>query len=134
MRHLPDIYSPDQGVRAEAERQAINSPVQGLGSDMAVIAMVQINRKLRKLGWEQYAHCLGLVHDAINFEIRDDYVARVAPIIKDSMEDLDYLYKQFGVVIDIPIIADVSVGQHWGDKKELTPEQVYNFDLSFKGS
>jgi len=132
IRHLPDIYSPDRGVRMEAERQAINSPVQGFGSDMAVIAMIEINRRLRELGWDQYAHCLGLVHDAINFEIRDDYVARVIPIIKDCMEDLDHLYRRFGVVIDIPIIADVSVGQHWGDKLELTAEQVYDFDLKYK--
>jgi len=132
IRHLPDIYSPDKGVRAEAERQSINSPVQGLGSDMAVIAMIEINRRLREYGWEEYAHCLGLVHDAINFEIRDDYVARVIPIIKECMEDMDHLYRKFGVVIDIPIVADVSVGQHWGDKIELTPEQVYAFDLRYK--
>lgn len=132
VRNLPDIYSPDQSVRAEAERQAINSPVQGFGSDLAVIAMIEINRKLRERGWDKFAHCLGLVHDAINFEIRDDYVARVIPIIKDSMEDMDHVYRRFGAVVDIPIVADVSVGQHWGDKIELTPEQVYDFDLAYK--
>jgi DNA polymerase-1 len=132
VRHLPDIYSPDKGVRMEAERQAINSPVQGFGSDLAVIAMIEINRRLRELGWDQFAHCLGLVHDAINFEIRDDYVARVIPIIKDCMEDMAHVERLFGTVVDIPIIADVSVGQHWGDKIELTPEQVYDFDLKYK--
>ena len=132
IRHLPDIYSPDQGVRAEAERQAINSPVQGFGSDLAVIAMIRINQVLRAKGWDKYAYCLGLVHDAINFEIRDDYVARVIPIIKDCMEDMDHVYKQFGTVVDIPIVADVSVGQHWGDKIELKPEQVYDFKLEYK--
>jgi DNA polymerase-1 len=116
----------------EAERQAINSPVQGFGSDLAVIAMIEINRRLRELGWDQFAHCLGLVHDAINFEIRDDYVARVIPIIKDCMEDMAHVERLFGTVVDIPIIADVSVGQHWGDKIELTPEQVYDFDLKYK--
>lgn len=132
IRHLPDIYSPDQGVRAEAERQAINSPVQGFGSDLAVIAMIRINQILRDKGWDQYAHCLGLVHDAINFEIRDDYLARVLPIIKDTMEDMDHVYKQFGTVVDIPIIADVSVGQHWGDKVELHPDKVYDFKMEYK--
>lgn len=132
VRHLPDIYSPDKGVRMEAERQAINSPVQGFGSDLAVIAMIRINEILKEKGWSEYAHCLGLVHDAINFEIRDDYVSRVIPIIKDMMEDMDHVYRRFGTVVDIPIIADVSVGQHWGDKLELLPEQVYNFDLKYK--
>lgn len=132
IRHLPDIYSPDKGVRAEAERQAINSPVQGFGSDLAVIAMLSINEELRRRGWDKYAHCLGLVHDAINFEIRDDYVAKVIPIIKDKMEDMDHVYRRFGTVVDVPIVADVSVGQHWGDKVELTPEQVYDFKMEYK--
>jgi DNA polymerase-1 len=126
IRHLPDIYSPDQGVRAEAERQAINSPVQGFGSDLAVIAMIRINAILRRKGWENYAHCLGLVHDAINMEIRNDYVSRVIPIIKKCMEDMDYLYKKFGVVVDIQIVADVALGAWWGNKIELSAEQVFD--------
>lgn len=130
VRHLPDIYSPDQGVRAEAERQAINSPVQGFGSDLAVLSMIEINRRFREMKAEAY--CLGLVHDAINFEIRDDWVARCLPIIKDVMEDMDLVYRKFGTVVDVPIVADVSVGQHWGDKLELLPEQVYDFDLKYK--
>lgn len=130
IRHLPDIYSPDEGVRAEAERQAINSPVQSFGSDMAVLSMIRINKKFRKKGIR--GHCLGLVHDAINYEIHDDDVAKAIPIIKNEMEDMRPIEKTFGVHVDVPIIADVSVGQHWGDKIELTPEQVYNFDLSMK--
>jgi DNA polymerase-1 len=131
IRHLPDIYSPDQGVRAEAERQAINSPVQGFASDLAVLAMIEINRRFREIG--AAANCLGLVHDAINYEIRDDWLFRCLPIIKDVMEDMDLVSRKFGTVVDIPIVADVSVGQHWGDKIELSPEQVYDFKLEYKG-
>jgi len=131
IRHLPDIYSPDQGVRSEAERQAINSPVQGFASDMAVLAMIEINRIFRERG--AAAHCLGLVHDAINYEIRNDWLARCLPIIKDVMEDMGLVYKKFGTVVDIPIVADVSVGNHWGDKIELKPEQVYDFKLEYSG-
>lgn len=130
IRHLPDIYSPDQGVRAEAERQAINSPVQGFASDMAVLSMIEVNRRFKEIGAQ--AHCLGLVHDAINYEIRDDWLARCLPILKDVMEDMDLVYKRFGTVVDIPIVADVSVGQHWGDKVELKPHQVYDFQLEYK--
>lgn len=125
IRHLPDIYSPDQGVRAEAERQAINSPVQGFASDLAVLSMTVINRRLKEQGLA--AHCLGLVHDAINFEVRDDHVGLVLPIIKDTMEDMSIVKKKFGVRIDIPIIADLKVGHHWGDSVELTEEQVYDW-------
>ena len=132
IRHLPDIYSPNEGVRAEAERQAINSPVQGFASDLAVLSMIHINRKFRELGLE--AHCLGLVHDAINYEIRDDHVARALPVIKDTMEDMSIVRRQFGVHIDVPIIADLKAGQHWGDSNELTPDQVYAYLPEFKGA
>jgi DNA polymerase-1 len=123
VRHLPDIYSPDEGVRAEAERQAINSPVQSFASDMAVLAMVEINKKFRK--HDIKGHCIGLVHDAINFEIRDDYVGRALPIIKDTMEDVRPLQKKFGIHVDVPIVADLKVGRHWGDARELEVEEVY---------
>lgn len=125
IRHLPDIYSPDPGVRAEAERQAINSPVQGFASDMAVISMVEINRRFREEGIR--GHCLGLVHDAINYEIRKDYVRAALPIIKDTMEDVSILQRKFGVQLTVPIIADLKAGQHWGDAQELHPNFVYNW-------
>lgn len=130
VRHLPDIYSPDEGVRAEAERQAINSPVQGFASDLAVLSMIEINRKFRELNIAAY--CLGLVHDAINFEIRDDHLARALPIIKDTMEDMSIVRKKFGVHIDVPIISDLKIGQHWGDSIEITPDQIYDWKPEFK--
>lgn len=126
VRHLPDIYSPDPGVRAEAERQAINSPVQGFASDMAVLSMYHINERLRAKGYA--ANCLGLVHDAVNFEVRNDHLADVLPIIKDTMEDMSIVRRKFGVDVSIPIIADIKVGQHWGDAVEIEAEDVYNWN------
>jgi DNA polymerase I-like protein with 3'-5' exonuclease and polymerase domains len=125
VRHLPDIYSPDQGVRAEAERQAINSPVQGFASDMALFAMTIINRKFRERGIA--GRCIGLVHDAINFEIRNDHMHLALPIIKDTMEDVAALRRTFGVVLDVPIVADLKAGQHWGDSVELSDDDVYDW-------
>lgn len=125
VRHLPDIYSPEQGVRAEAERQAINSPIQAFGSDMAVVSMVEINRQFRKQNIR--GHCLGLVHDAINYEIKDEDVPRALPIIKNTMEDASLIYKKFETHIDVPIIADVKLGQHWGGAFEMPAEQVLDF-------
>lgn len=125
VRHLPDIYSPEEGVRAEAERQAINSPVQSFASDMAVLAMVCINKEFKKKGIK--GHCIGLVHDAINFEIRDDHLAEALPIIKDGMENVRPLRKQFDLHVDVPIVADLKVGQHWGDAVEIEVDDVYNW-------
>lgn len=128
VRHLPDIYSPDPGVQAEAERQAINSPIQALGSDMAVLSMVEINRIFRERGIR--GHCLGLVHDAINYEIKDEDVPRAIPIIKSTMEDTDLMYRKFGTHLDIPIVADVKLGEHWGGSLEMSAEEAMNFEWS----
>jgi DNA polymerase I-like protein with 3'-5' exonuclease and polymerase domains len=112
VRHLPDIYSPDQGVRAEAERQAINSPVQGFASDMALFAMTIINRKFRERGIA--GRC-------------NDHMHLALPIIKDTMEDVAALRRTFGVVLDVPIVADLKAGQHWGDSVELSDDDVYDW-------
>lgn len=125
VRHLPDIHSAVDGVAHEAERQAINSPVQGFASDMALWAMTIIAYKFEKLGLT--ARPIGAVHDAVNFEIPEDEMAIALPIIKDTMESLP-LFEVFGVDLNVPIIADLKAGSRWGGATELTPEQVYNWE------
>lgn len=117
VRHLPDIYSPDDGVRAEAERQAINSPVQGFASDMALLSLVHTARKFRRDGLQAYP--IGAVHDAVNFEVSIGDAPAVLPIIKHTMENLP-LERLFGVHMSVPIVADIKVGTHWGGATELT--------------
>lgn len=126
IRHLPDIYSGEQGVRAEAERQAINSPVQSFASDMTVIALIEISRKFKEQKIKGFV--IGTVHDALLFEIHKKHTARALPIIKETMENLP-LEKKFGVHLDIPIVADIKIGGHWAgdDVRELTTEEVYNY-------
>lgn len=127
IRHLPDIDSPDRQVMAEAERQAINSPVQGLASDLALLSFVLVSRKFRAMGLR--AHPIGTVHDAVNYEIPADEVATCLPIIKSTMENLP-LEKFFNIRLDVPIIADCKIGTRWGGAQELTAEQVFNWDPS----
>ena len=122
VRHLPDIYSPDRGVRAEAERQAINSPVQGFASDMLLFGMVLIHDEFKRQNID--GHVIGTVHDACNFDIAEHELPRALPIIKHTLENLP-LEEKFDVRLDVPIVADLKVGQHWGDAKELSEEQVY---------
>lgn len=126
IRHLPDIRSRDRDVRAEAERQAINSPVQSFASDMALWSMVRIQRRFDIMGLK--ACPIGTVHDAINFEVPEDEMKYALPVIKETMEDTDPLKDIFGIDLNVPIIADVKVGHHWGGATELTPDQVYNWD------
>lgn len=115
VRHLPDIESNVPGVKAEAQRQAINSPVQSFASDMTLMALVSLEHRLRKKGF--HAHSVGTVHDAINFEVPRDEAPLVVPIIRHTMEHLP-LHK-FGVHMNLPIVADAKIGTRWGDSIEV---------------
>nr|DAO83701.1 MAG TPA: DNA POLYMERASE [Caudoviricetes sp.] len=108
-RFLPDINSSNFKLRGQAERQSINSGVQGFASDMCTSALADI------VFSDEIDHdrciVLGSVHDAILFEIRDDYVDEVSPIINRLMEKPSIIE---GIDIPIPIIADAEVAQAWG--------------------
>lgn len=117
IRHLPDVVSGEKEVRAEAERQAINSPVQSMASDLMLFALVKLHRIMPR----KQALVLGTVHDSILFQIRDDVVDKWAGIIKTTMEDMDSVERAFQCKITVPIIADIEVGQHWGEGKPWYP-------------
>jgi DNA polymerase-1 len=126
IRHLPDIHSDDQGVVKEAERQAINSPVQSFASDMAVMALVLIDKELKRRGLK--ARSVGTVHDAINFECPNEELEEVVPLIKYYMENVP-LEEWFGVHLDVPIIGDVKIGRRWGGADEIANNIVTDPDL-----
>jgi len=106
VRHLPDIDSSTPTVRMEAERQAINSPVQSLASDFTLLAMIL----LAEMGFL----ILGLVHDALLFEIPEDEVDVRLPIIKEVMENLP-LQELFELDVTVPIEVELKVGSHWSE-------------------
>lgn len=108
-RFLPDINSSNFKARGKAERQSINSGVQGFASDMCTSSLADIvfSKEI------DHDRCivLGSVHDAILFEIKDDYVDEVVPKLKYAMEHPSILD---GIDVPIPIIADAEVAQAWG--------------------
>lgn len=124
LRRLPDIYSSDKSKVAEAERQSINSPVQGFGSDLTILGMSEI------MGNSQYYdpdyvldkdkfYVIGTVHDATLFEVRNDYLMEFCPKAKHILEHPKALKEVFHFESPIPIVADVAVGKSWGAGKEL---------------
>ncbi|ANA85747.1 DNA polymerase [Gordonia phage Cozz] len=122
VRHLPDVDSQDEGVVAEAQRQAINSPVQATASDLCLLSLVLLDREFRKRGLR--AAPIGTVHDAINFECPDEELEEVIPLIKEVMEHPP-TQQLFGYHFKVPIVSDVAVGQHWGHKTEI-PGDIVN--------
>jgi len=111
VRHLPTILSTDEAVSAEAERQAINSPVQGFAGDLTVLAMTILHQELDR----KQARIVGNVHDSIILEAKDEVAEETAERVKEVMENLP-LKRLFGFNPTIPIEVEVTIGNHWGEK------------------
>lgn len=112
VRHLPDVYSADRGVKAEAERQSINSPVQSFASDLMLVSMVLLDDTLSP----REAYLVGTVHDAILLLVRDRALPWVVPLVKKTMEKrcVKAVKDWFGCEVTVPLEAEVKVGQAWG--------------------
>lgn len=108
-RWFPNIHSSNFALRSADERQSINSGVQGFASDLCISAIADIVFS-EELDHSRF-NVLGSVHDAILFEIKDDYVDELVPVLKNMMENPSILE---GLEKPIPIIADVEVSQCWG--------------------
>lgn len=107
-RKLPLIYSSNRWERASAARRAINTPVQGSGSDLLISAATQVNKELSPYGVKIGA----TVHDSIIGEIPEDIVDDIVPEIKRIMLHPKVL-DDFDVELLVPLDVDVGVGP-WG--------------------
>lgn len=108
-RWFDNINSYDFKKRSADERQAINSPVQGFGSDLCTSALAEIVFS-KELDHTRF-NVLGSVHDAILFEIKDDYVDELVPKLQAIMENPPIVE---GLDVPIPLVADVEVSSCWG--------------------
>lgn len=108
-RWFDNINSYDFKKRSADERQAINSPVQGFGSDLCISALAEIVFS-KELDHTRF-NVLGSVHDAILFEIKDDYVDELVPKLQSIMENPPIVE---GLDVPIPLVADVEVSSCWG--------------------
>lgn len=108
-RWFDNINGYDFKKRSADERQSINSPVQGFGSDLCTSALAEIVFS-KELDHTRF-NVLGSVHDAILFEIRDDYVDELVPKLQAIMENPPIVE---GLDVPIPLVADVEVSSCWG--------------------
>lgn len=110
LRRLPGITSKDRALRAECERQAINSPVQGYIGDHKAMALVELEEKL---DWHR-ARVVGEHHDAILFWVRTEHLKTELPKIARIMQNPSLL-KELKVNLPIPIEVELEYGP-WGQK------------------
>ena len=113
VRHLPEVDSPEQGIRAQAERQAINSPIQGMASDMTLFSGIRVHRELPR----SEIRVVAFIHDAILGAVRKSCMDRLYDL-KSVMEDTETIDKTFGSKITVPFVAEVKYGP-WGLGKKL---------------
>lgn len=104
-RYLPNIHHKNRVLRAEAERMAINTPIQGTAADLIKMAMISIHARLAEenLG----AKMVLQVHDELVFDVPEDEVPLVSELIKKEMEGV---YK-----LEVPLRVDIHVGRNWGE-------------------
>ncbi len=102
-RYLADIHSRNQVVRGNAERNAINAPIQGSAADIIKIAMVKIYERMKI---ENYKSKMILqVHDELIFEVINDELEKLKEMVLFEMSN--------AVKLDIPLKVDWGIGNSW---------------------
>jgi DNA polymerase-1 len=101
-RHLPDLRSPNRGLRAQAERIAGNTPIQGSAADLLKLAMVHLAEPV-----VPGARMILTVHDELVFEVPEDLANDAVPRIRKAMESV--------MSLEVPLVVDVGVGPSWAD-------------------
>ncbi len=108
-RSLPGINSRDNGLRSFAERQAINSPLQGSAADLIKLAMLNIDRKLKQNNLKSLM--VMQIHDELVFEAPEDEVGGMGRLVKEEMEGV---YKLLA-----PLKVNVKAGRNWQDMEAV---------------
>lgn len=110
-RFLPNLKSKNWKDVSEAERQAINTPVQGFASDLVISALADILED-ESLDKSKYK-IIGSVHDAILVEADEDVAEEYAKKVKEHMENPSIL-EICDIEITVPLVADIEIGSAWG--------------------
>ncbi|PWB24246.1 DNA polymerase I [Flavobacterium sp. HTF] len=102
-RYLKDINSANAVVRSAAERNAVNAPIQGSAADVIKIAMINIHKKLKEENWK--SRMLLQVHDELVFDVHNDELEKIQPMIKHEMEN--------AFKMAVPLEVELGLGKDW---------------------
>jgi DNA polymerase-1 len=101
-RYLPDIQSANHTVRSFAERNAVNSPLQGTAADIIKLAMINIYNKLEG---KFKTKMILQVHDELIFDVYKPELEEIKLLVKTEMESV--------VKLSIPLTVDIGTGNNW---------------------
>jgi len=102
-RYLPDINAKNFTVRGFAERNAINTPIQGSAADMIKIAMIKVHEQFQKKKLQ--SKMILQIHDELLFDVQKDEVDVVKPIVEQCMKT--------ALNLQAPIVVEMGVGKNW---------------------
>ncbi len=102
-RYLKDINSANAIVRGGAERNAVNAPIQGSAADIIKIAMINIHKKLVSENWK--SKMLLQVHDELVFDVYNEELEKIQPMIKYEMEN--------AFKLAVPLDIEIGLGKDW---------------------
>jgi len=102
-RWLRDITSSNAVVRGFAERNAINAPIQGSAADMIKVAMIDIQKELKKQNFK--SKMILQVHDELIFDVEKSELETIKPIIENHMKN--------AMPLDVPLEVGMGTGVNW---------------------
>jgi DNA polymerase-1 len=104
-RWLRDINSSNFTVRGFAERNAINSPIQGSAADMVKMAMIRIHREMRRLGLK--SRMIMQVHDELVFDVVGEEKETMRTLVVENMA------QALPLPNEVPVLAEAGFGLNW---------------------
>ncbi|HUG52776.1 MAG TPA: DNA polymerase I [Vicinamibacteria bacterium] len=105
LRRLPDLSAKNFQVRMEAERQAMNTPVQGSAADLIKKAMIDLHRELRRR--RMRSRLILQIHDELLLEVPEDEAEAARAMVREIMEG--------ALELDVPLVADARLGSSWAE-------------------
>jgi DNA polymerase I len=113
-RYMPGLTSGNYMLRAAAEREATNAPLQGSAADLMKLAMVRIDSALTRSGLD--ARMLLQIHDELIFEVRADQRDALASLVRGHMES--------AIALSVPLEVTVKTGRNCYDVEPLLEEDA----------
>ena len=102
-RYLPDITSRNATVRALAERNAVNAPIQGTSADIIKIAMVEVDRQMQAQGLK--SRMVLQVHDELVFDAVQEEIGTLERMVVEKMQNV--------IELSIPLTVECNYGKNW---------------------
>lgn len=110
-RYLPSINSDDSSERSKAERQALNSTIQGSASDLVKNAILRMEKNIKKKHLENECQLVLHLHDELFYEVSEMHLKDAAEVLNSSMVNC--------VTLNVPLMVKIKCGSNWGELKEI---------------